>query len=80
MSAPDLFGAGPGDYELTCTTTNLEPDIQPGDYLVVRPQDHAEAGQTVAILHEGAASLVRWTPETEGRVIGLVLGMFRSLR
>jgi SOS-response transcriptional repressor LexA len=83
MTTPDIFGAGEGDYQLTCKTDALDPDIQIGDELVVRPQTTAEHGQIVVTMVEGddekSARLGRYWPQTQGRVIGLVIGLYRSV-
>lgn len=80
MAAVDIFDAVAGDFQLTCRTDRLAPEVQDGDTLFVRPAKTVEAGQ-IAVVHqagaEDVATVVRWSGE--GRVIGRVIGIYRSL-
>lgn len=76
----DIFGAVAGDFQLTCRTDRLAPEVQPGDALFARPQTAVEAGQIAVVLQVGAdgdATVARWP--AEGRVIGRVIGIYRPV-
>jgi SOS-response transcriptional repressor LexA len=61
-------------YLLRMRSDHLAPEIQEGDHLVVRQQDHAEEGQlVVALVDDGESTTVRrHAAGDEGVVIGLV--------
>jgi SOS-response transcriptional repressor LexA len=82
MTTPDIFGARKSDFRVTCRTDKFAPELQPGDELVVRSQKTAEDGQMVVVMVEADGSrsaYVERYPHVEGHVVGLVIGMSRSL-
>ncbi|HDR04695.1 MAG TPA: repressor LexA [Candidatus Marinimicrobia bacterium] len=57
----------PDHYVLQVSGNSMIGDhIQDGDYVVIRQQEQAEAGETVVALINGEATLKRYYPKAEG--------------
>jgi SOS-response transcriptional repressor LexA len=76
-NVPDLIGAELGDTVLRMRGTHLEPEVQAGDWLIVRDATEAADGQ-LAVLEVDGAMTVRRLP-FEGVVKGVVVGLMRRL-
>ena len=71
-----------GDYVLRLRGDSMaDAGMFDGDNLIVKTADSAQDGQIVVATVDGAATVTRWPTEFEGdvRVVGLVVGLFRSV-
>lgn len=60
---------GPGCFAVRVHGESMiQAGIQEGDYVVVRPEVHAENGQIVAVLIDGEATVKRFYKERGGRI------------
>lgn len=60
---------GPGCFAVRVHGESMvNAGIQDGDYVVVRPEVHAENGQIVAVLIDGEATVKRFYQERAGRI------------
>lgn len=65
------------EYLLLMRGDRLAPEIQDGDHLTVRHQNHAQPGQLVVAMVDGGARIQKYEPGDD--VIGLVTTVMRSL-
>lgn len=68
----------PGDYVLRCRSEKFAPEIQAGDWLVLKEQDTADDSALVVVeLEDNRVALERYAAGM--KIHGLVTGLMRRL-
>lgn len=78
IDLPDV-GLRDGDYTARVRIDASVAGIQRDDYIVIRPQHTAQAGEVVVVMLDDGATIRAHDPDAGGKVLGRVVGFYRGL-